>query len=462
MRTAPSALVFLSLAVTVFAQEPKPFVHPLFADHMVLQRDKPVSVWGWASAGSNVEVRFAGRTATTMANDAGKWTVEIGPFAASSKSLTLTVRGSETREFTDVLVGDVWICSGQSNMEWPVAMSNNATEEIAAGDHPNIRLFTAPRRVAFQPQELVDGAWSVCAPNTVRNFSAVGYFFGRELNQELEIPIGLIHTSWGGTVAEAWTSGEALANLADFKEPVAELQKTAAAVASGEFDYEAQVAEWWEQNQIESEWAAAEVDHSTWKSMQVPTNWEAASVGLDNFDGIVWFRKEFDLPATWRGKDVVLSLGAVDDADTTYVNGHRVGGRALWTQAREYTVKASLLKPGKNVIAVCVYDGNGGGGLYDPNRDIAVMLADDKNESIGLKGTWYFKPGEPLADLSGIPPATQQQPECGHRALQWNARMFETLLHQRGDLVPGRVERRPRRSVRTASACHDRGLASPF
>ncbi|MAT70738.1 MAG: sialate O-acetylesterase [Planctomycetaceae bacterium] len=183
-----------------------------FTDHMVLQRDTQARVWGWAEPGAEVEVKFADKAATCMADDAGRWEAAIGPFEASAEPRTLTVTtGDESLAFDDVLVGEVWIASGQSNMEWPVALTNDAEQEIAAAKWPEIRLFDVPHRVSEEPQTTVDTqGWKACTPETVKNFSAVAYFFGRKLHDELDVPIGLMSVNWGGTMMEAWTSREAL------------------------------------------------------------------------------------------------------------------------------------------------------------------------------------------------------------------------------------------------------------
>ena len=197
------------LVVPRAAAEDKPLVHPLFTDHMVLQRELPAPVWGWTTPGGEIKVSLADKTATAKADNTGRWQVKLGPFPAGGPH-TLRVEGPQTVVIQDVLIGDVWICSGQSNMEWGMGGVNNSQQEIAAANHPQIRLFTVPKRVATRPQELVSGSWQICSPQTVAGFSAVGFFFGRDLNKALDVPIGLIHTSWGGTVAEAWTSAEAL------------------------------------------------------------------------------------------------------------------------------------------------------------------------------------------------------------------------------------------------------------
>ena len=414
LRPGATALLVATLIAVLhnaaFAQSKpaKPVVHPLFSSHMVLQRGKAVPVWGWTKPRTKIVVEFAGQSTTTQSGADGMWSAKLSPMTADATGRTLKISAADGKAFSDVvlddvLVGDVWICSGQSNMEWPIAASNNAETEIAQGDHPAIRLFTVPKRISLEPQSTVEGSWSRCSPETLPGFSAVGYFFGRELNQELGVPIGLIHTSWGGTIAEAWTSREALTTMDDFKQELEALDATAKEVASGTFDLPARVAAWWKKNDAGADWYRAEIDHSQWKTMQVPANWESANVGMDDFDGIVWFRKEFELPATWQNEDVILSLGAIDDADTTWVNGHRVGGMSLWNQKRNYRVQSAFLKPGKNVIAIRVFDGNGGGGIYDVGHNIAVQLASDTTKSVSLKGPWHFNVGGKLNDLTPFP-----------------------------------------------------------
>ena len=389
-------LVALSISSATFAQESKkPFVHPLFSDNMVLQRNKEVPVWGWAKPSSTVKVTFGEHSASAKADADGKWKTNIGPMSASSKASTLKIVGEQSATFSDVLVGDVWICSGQSNMEWSVAASNRPVEEIANAKHSQIRLFTVPKRISWEPQDTVDGTWSVCSPASIPSFSAVGYFFGRSLNEELEIPIGLVHTSWGGTVAEAWTSGEALTEeMDDFDEAVGAIEGTAKDIASGTYDYEQQVLDWWKDNDAGSKatsWSDVAVDHSAWKTMALPVGWEDAGVGMDDFDGIVWFRKEFELPTDWSGKDIVLNLGAIDDTDTTWVNGHQVGSMLFWNQKRKYRVAAKHLKAGKNVIAIRVFDNQNGGGIYDKANGLKVELADSSSSSFSIAGDWHYK-----------------------------------------------------------------------
>jgi sialate O-acetylesterase len=183
----------------------------VFSDHMVLQRDTSVPVWGWADAGEKVTVRFAGNQAVATADDDGRWRVDLPAMPASADGRELSVSASNTIVLGDVLVGEVWLCSGQSNMAWPVSRSTNAQAEINAADHPLIRLCTVANKIASEPQDDVTSAgWALCSPAAVPNFTAVGYFFGRDLHEAIDLPIGLIHSSWGGTPAQSWTPRERL------------------------------------------------------------------------------------------------------------------------------------------------------------------------------------------------------------------------------------------------------------
>ncbi|WP_221029080.1 sialate O-acetylesterase [Actomonas aquatica] len=193
----------------------------MFGDHMVLQREQAVPVWGWAEPGEGVTVSFAGQRVNATAADDGTWRVELAAMAADASGQTLVVAGENRVELTGVLVGDVWLCSGQSNMYLSVSQADDAEAEIAAADFPEIRLFSVDRQVAEQPQSEVTGEWSVCSPATVGRFSAVGYFFGRQIHREVGVPVGLIHSSWGGTRAEAWTPWQDLLAHDDLR-PIAE------------------------------------------------------------------------------------------------------------------------------------------------------------------------------------------------------------------------------------------------
>lgn len=332
----------------------------LFRDHMVLQRDREVPVWGWGAPGTRVEVRFAGTTATTTVAGDGTWRVEIGPFAAGGPN-TLEVNDLAVR---DVLVGDVWICSGQSNMEWPVAASANAEAEIAAAGRPTMRLFTVPKSISATPRAQANGAWVACAPDTVRDFSAVGYFFGREMN---DVPIGLIDASWGGTLCEAWTSAIGLRAHPDFADAVERIKRAPPAPAA------------------DPGTADPDADVSAWKTLALPGHWERA---LPDFDGAVWFRRDVDLSAEWAG-GAVLTLGPIDDMDVTWINGVRVGGIEGWNVPRRYEIPGRVLREGRNAIVVRAVDTGGPGGFAGTAEQMALTR---DGESFPLAGEWRYLP----------------------------------------------------------------------
>jgi sialate O-acetylesterase len=409
------ALLLMGVGFLEASDAEHPFVHHLFSDHVVLQRDLAVPVWGWTEVGKEVTVTIDGAANAAgkgVANAQGRWQVAIGPFPAGGPH-TMTISGPQTVTVTDVLFGDVWICSGQSNMEMGIGNVINAKQEIEQATYPQIHLFTVPKLIASEPLSQVGGQWQPCTPESVaaggwNGFSAVAYFFGRELHKELKVPIGLIHTSWGGTIAEAWTSAEALKTMDDFRSAVEGFQQNENELKKGTTDHEQQFAAWYAKNDpgTAAGWNAQVFDTGAWKTMQLPTAWEKA--GLPDFDGIVWFRREFDLPAAWSGKDVMLHLGPIDDMDTTWVNGTKVGGRELWTDPRDYKIPSRLLKPGTNSIAIRVLDTGGQGGIYGRPED--MHLDCDGQPPIPLIGPWKYQDSTPLAKTSALPQATANNP----------------------------------------------------
>lgn len=196
----------------------------VFGDSMVLQRNSDVAVWGWADKGEAVKITLAGATAEVKAGEDGKWLAKIKTGDAGGPH-EMTIAGSNTITIKDVLVGEVWLCSGQSNMEWPVAASLNPQEEAAAANYPQIRMIKVKNTAAESPQEDIQGEWKICTPANTPSFSAVGYYFARHLNKELKVPVGIINSSWGGTICEAWASKPALEANPDFA-PMLERSKT--------------------------------------------------------------------------------------------------------------------------------------------------------------------------------------------------------------------------------------------
>lgn len=391
----------------------KPFLHTLFTDHMVLQRGISINVWGWTEPGKTVTVRLGSKSASAVADASGKWMAKLPAFKAGGP-YTLTVDGPQKRTIKDVLVGDVWVCSGQSNMEVGIYVVKNAEAEIAKANYPGIRLFKVKNEIALTPKETTSGVWDVCTPQNIgkANFSAVAYFFGRKLNQDLNVPIGLIQSAWGGTLAEAWTSAEALSTMDDFKYRVSDFTKWAS--DPNRPTYTQKMQPWWQANDPGSAsvpgWEDPATDTAGWKSMKVPQFWENA--GLPDFDGIAWFVKEIDLPADWSGKNAVLGLGFVDDMDTTWVNGVNVGESHNCGAQREYPVPAGTLKPGKNIITVRILDTGGLGGFYGKPDDMRLTLA-GTDTKVSLAGDWKYKVSIDLSKVQPLPERVDDDnPNC--------------------------------------------------
>jgi sialate O-acetylesterase len=417
-RVLPLLLLVCLPAPHGFGQQPapngeddrRPFLHQLFTDHLVLQRGVRFPVWGWTTPGARVGVRMNGREASAIADSRGRWTARLGPFEAGGP-YTLEVSGPRSVTLKDVLVGDVWLASGQSNMEMGLTQVGDAEAEVARADHPLIRLFAVPKVASVRPRETVDARWQVCDPQTVAaggwgGFSAVAYFFGRRLQKELNVPIGLIHTSWGGTAAEGWVSPEALASMPEFAHAVGDLEKVWADSKRTPADFDRVMEGWWAENDPGSaarpSWADPAFDASGWKKMRLPQFWEDA--GLPGFDGVVWFRRTFELPAGWAGRDLMLHLARIDDRDTTFVNGVRVGALSQWDAPREYRVAAGLLRPGVNTIAVRVLDTGVGGGIHGEPGLMRIEPEWADSVSVALDGEWSYRASVALGDLKTPPP----------------------------------------------------------
>jgi sialate O-acetylesterase len=375
----------------------------VFTDNMVLQQGMPVPVWGTAKAGTDVIVRFAGQTETATADSDGHWRVWLQPLDAAHEPQSLTAASPESKSVTvsNVLVGEVWICAGQSNMEWCLCNALNPEREIAAAQYPGIRLFTVPQRTAEHPETAMPGAaWRVCAPENARSFSAVGYFFGRELHRRLGVPVGLINASWGGTVAEAWISREGLLAEPALGEMVVNMDRDRPG-------YQELLARWEEDiRRIEQcnadvenigfrrGWAGLAEPGGDWKEMELPCAWQKRGI---NHSGILWFRKIVDLPESWAGKDLELGIGATDKSDVTYFNGEQVGSVTMreredsWSFKRTYPAPGRLVRAGRNVVAVRVHSDKYLGGMTGPAGAMYLRCtAYPGEEGLPLRGIWRY------------------------------------------------------------------------
>jgi len=358
----------------------------IFSDHMVLQRDRAVTVWGWAAPGEAVTVSFNNQKVKAKADAKGGWQVAFkpmvhgGPFAMSIQGKGNTVN------YKNVLIGDVWVCSGQSNMEWTMKSTNQADQEIANSNYPRIRLFNVLKAMSYTPKgDLAGGVWTECNPQTVGDFSAVAYFFGRKIVQEIDVPIGLINSSWGGTNIQTWISWDIMSQQGDYKQfDMKSLEAMTANYETNRKKYEAALQQ---DKGLSEKWYEPGAPVGEWKKATIPNEFAHTPVGND--DGIVWFRRDFEVPAGGEDKSATLSLGAIDDVDNTYINGKPVGSEALWNKDRFYTISPGVLKAGKNTLVVKVTDTGGGGGLYSKPEQVYLELG---GERIPLAGEWLFRP----------------------------------------------------------------------
>jgi sialate O-acetylesterase len=388
----------------------------LFTDHMVVQRGKPINVWGWDSPGQRVTVSLGGKSVSVSADSKGKFSASL-PKLNAGGPYTLEVKGSSIAKVSDVLVGEVWICSGQSNMEWIVANSLFRDDTIKQAD-PNVRMFTVTKKVAQTPTEDVEGKWVASSANTIDTFSAVGLAFANKLHADLKVPIGMIHSSWGGTPAEAWTPRSIFSELTALPPDSLKrnmLETYQARLTAGESSYEAAFAKYrplatayqvkaFPQifGDVDLNWTSAEFDDSSWNDIP------AMPFAFDNdFDGGYYFRKEVILTQAQVDAASTLSLGAIDDFDRTFVNGTQIGQTDMtvpsnWSASRVYNIPKGLLKPGRNVIAVLAYDMSGPGGFSSPNAVFRLG-------SLAIGESWKFQKAKPYVPVpeseTGPPPA---------------------------------------------------------
>jgi sialate O-acetylesterase len=367
----------------------------IFGDSMVLQRNAPLRIWGWASPAETITVQFHNQHKTVQTDARGSWEAVLAPETVGGP-YQLAVKGKTTITLKGILMGDLWVCSGQSNMEMPLngwGQILNWEQEIAAANYPAIRLFTVEKDVQGQPvPDVKGGAWQTCTPQHIPPFSAVGYFFGRALHQQLHVPIGLINSTWGGTNIESWISYTGFKSETYYKElvTVAPEKSTAELIATREKqlrDYLTSV----QLNNIDtvglSQWPATEYDDSKWNNMNVPGLWENQQPAL-KIDGILWLRKEIVIDEADAGKTAVLKLAMIDDNDITYVNGIKVGGVTGYNVPRVYNINTGILKKGKNTIAVRVNDTGGGGGIYGEATDCSLTV---EGKTMPLAGPWKYR-----------------------------------------------------------------------
>lgn len=409
------ATVMILYSSFTFAQVKLP---KLISDGMVLQRDTKLKIWGWAAANEKVSVKFNGKTYKTKASADGNWFVMLPP-VKSGGPYTLTVTAGNSITVKDILFGDVFFCSGQSNMVHQMNIHDvTYAADIKSANYPEIRQFLVPVGNSLEGpgNDLPGGSWKAAVREEVRPFSAVAYFFAKRLYEKYHVPIGIINASVGGTPIEAWTSAEGLKEFPAMQTSIQKNKDTAyinelnrkAAIANKPLPSKdkglAEIPKWFETNYVAK----------GWHSINIPGYWE--DQGIKDLNGVVWYRKEIDIPASMTGKPAKIFLGRIVDADVLYINGKQVGITTYMYPQRRYNVPPDLLKPGKNIFVIKVTNNFGKGGFV-PDKPYCLFTGSD---TIDLKGTWQYKVGEvfvprPGSGFTGI--NAQNQPTALYNAM---------------------------------------------
>jgi len=374
----------------------------LVSDGMVLQRGDGVRIWGWADAGEEVTIKFSGGTYNAAADMDGNWAVMLSELRAGGP-YDMEINADNHITLKNIMIGDVWVCSGQSNMDLSMARVKDRYEDVIANsNNPAIKRFFVSKRYNFNtPQEdLQSGYWESANPESILRFTATGYFFAKALYEKYEVPIGLIHASVGGSPAEAWLSEDALKEFPAHLETAEKFKDSAYLNQIADKDKAVSDA-WYSLLQQKDKgladgqkpWFDTTYDASDWAIMNVPGYW--ADEELGNVNGVVWFRKEIGVPALMTGKPARLLMGRVVDSDKTYVNGKFVGSVSYQYPPRKYDVPENLLKEGKNVIVVRVVNNIGRGGFI---LDKPYQLTAG-GQTIDLKGQWQYKLGATMEPL---------------------------------------------------------------
>ncbi|RYU95091.1 sialate O-acetylesterase [Emticicia agri] len=392
MKRCVSVLLLLSFHTAAFAQLK---LARLFSDHVVVQRQKPIPVWGWAAPNENVKVALGNQSQSAKADASGKWMVRFSPMEAGGPHQLTATAKSGNLTINDILIGEVWLCSGQSNMEWPVAQANNYIEEKKDADYPQIRQFYVAHEVSMTPQtDLKSGEWKICSPKTVGNFTAVGFFFARELYQKLNIPIGLLHSSWGGSQIEGWISREAMLTDDELKSYAQSLPDN---WADADAIHDKKTMKTLLGTEIaptiadEKKYTEANYDFSKWLSVGNPLGqWDWKGVWM--FRGNGYMGRTVDMPADMVTKETTLGLGIQDSQNEIYINGKLVYEGAE-KGTRKIRIPANTWKAGNNQLMIkfgkMINPSWYGLGLMGGADDLFVSAGTDK---ISLANGWKIMP----------------------------------------------------------------------
>lgn len=419
------AFAFLLVLQLAFAEKAigQIVLPQIVRDSMILQRDSKIKIWGWASKDEKVVVKFNKKNYKTKTDALGKWSVLL-PATKAGGPYTMEISASNKILLKEILFGDVWFCSGQSNMVHQMNIHDvTYAKDIAEANNPQIRQFLIPALTNLQgPQNnLSTGYWKPAVGEAVRPFSAVAYFFARKLYEEYHIPIGIINASVGGTPIEAWTSEEGLKAFPALQATIQKNKDTAYINGINRRSFAANTnrvsqsqdkgltenPKWFEINYIPTT--------TGWRSINIPGYWE--DQGIKDLNGVVWYRKEIDIPASMIGKPAKVFLGRIIDADELYINGKKIGNTTYQYPQRRYIVAADILKTGKNIFVIRVTNNAGKGGFI-PDKSYCLFAG---NDTIDLKGTWQYKVGEVFipAGVQGFAGgiAAQNQPAALYNAM---------------------------------------------
>lgn len=359
-----------------------------FTDNMVLQRNAPIKVWGFADAGEKVNVKFKNESGSTVADASGKWMIKLRPEKAGGP-FEMTVSGSNKIVLKNILIGDVWLASGQSNMEWPLKQSEGYEVELSQKQFPVIRQIKIAKEINTLPQNnILQTEWKVANSSTIGEFSGVAYFFAKKIFNETKVPIGIINSTWGGTNIETWISREGFKSSEYFREMISEMPKI-------NIGYFTKYSVTKKAEKIERTLGMKTSDFNADKFLQngfddsklyqlpQPSTWE--NEGFDGLDGIVWLRKTVTLSEEDKKSDAKLYLTKIDDGDVTYFNGTQIGQTSGYDIDRIYSIPKSLLKIGKNIITVKITDNGGGGGIWGEKNNLKLETS---GKNIPLYGNW--------------------------------------------------------------------------
>jgi sialate O-acetylesterase len=411
-----SAAAFALVIATQAGAAPR--LNPLFSDHAVLQRGPALRIFGTADAGESLTVRLGRDQRTTRADSNGRWLIQLAsPTSEGALDLVVTGKGGAAARATDLLVGDVWLCSGQSNMELPVSRALNADTEIGSSADAQLRLITIDKHADTAPA--LDFAkppsWSLAGPDSVGPFSAACYFMGRELRKARHIPIGLVHASWGGTAIRSWMDSRSASAAAREDAALLALYRTDAAAANRKFGQAWE--NWWLSIQQTRPWFNP--SELSWKPMKVGYWEQWGDPAMADFNGIVWAHSRVNLTAAEAAQPATLKLGIIDEIDETWVNGIPIGSNFGWDLSRSYSVPKGLLHEGANSIVVNVVDSYGNGGFSGPDAELALQLADGTS-----------KPLAPTLEYSVVPPNISGAPRP-----PWDAAAGLSLIYN-GMIAP--------------------------